>query len=65
MVCGRIHYLPEIAYKYNTFTGNNIATKDINLRKSTADEIRQKQKYQCINQTRPDLYQKILAYFEV
>jgi hypothetical protein len=63
MACSRIQYLPEITYKYNTLTGNNIAMKEYDVRKSTADEIKQKQKYQCINQTRPDIYGKLLAYF--
>jgi hypothetical protein len=62
MTCERIYYLPEITYKYNTFTGNSIANMDYNYRKATADEIKAKAKYQCINETSPEIYQRIISY---
>ena len=28
MSCGYVEYLPELTYKYNMFTGNNVFEKD-------------------------------------
>lgn len=49
MSCGEVEYLPELMYKYNMFTGNNVFEKD--QRRSRVDnaaKIKMKMPYKCI-----------------
>lgn len=58
--CGEVEYLPELSYRYNMFTGNNIFEQ---ARKSSrnrnAAEIREKQPYPCLSQVDPETYRSI------
>lgn len=64
MACEEVLYLPEVTYKYSTFTGLNIDTLERTHREATSLQIRLQQKYGCLKDTHPELYRKIKGYLE-
>jgi hypothetical protein len=46
--CGEVVYLPEITYKYNTYTGNNVDNLEEEYRRSTSEEIRGRERERCL-----------------
>lgn len=47
--CGRVYYIPEITYKYNYMTGNNVYAKQkFRYRKNTTRQILSKEIYKCV-----------------
>lgn len=58
--CGGVEYLPELTYKYNMFTGNNIFEQARKSeRASNAAKIRNKTAYSCIASRNAPVYNSI------
>lgn len=60
--CGEVHYLPEITYKYNTYTGNNVDNLEEEFRRSTSQEIRQMERWECLKDWNREAWDKIKSY---